>query len=64
MPHYFFDIKDGHRLVDPSGLNCKNDTAAIEKSKEAILFAILDAHVREMIRHVEAAIALGGQTLV
>ncbi len=20
MPHYFFDIKDGHRLVDPSGL--------------------------------------------
>src|SRR5437773_151798 len=33
-------------------------------SKEAILFAILDAHVREMIQHVEAAIALGGQTLV
>src|ERR1700682_2745572 len=33
-------------------------------SKEAILFAILDAHVREMIQHVEAALALGGQTLV
>ncbi len=33
-------------------------------SKEAILFAILDAHVREMIQHVEAALAPGGQTLV
>jgi hypothetical protein len=32
MPHYFFDIKNGHRLVDPSGSNCKNDTAAIEKA--------------------------------
>jgi hypothetical protein len=28
MPRYFFDIKDGHRLVDPAGRECKNDTAA------------------------------------
>jgi hypothetical protein len=33
MPRYFFDIKDGHRLIDPSGSNCKNDTAAIEKAR-------------------------------
>ncbi|QWG19836.1 TetR/AcrR family transcriptional regulator [Bradyrhizobium sediminis] len=32
-------------------------------SKEAILFAILDAHIREMIAHVDAAIAEGGPTL-
>jgi AcrR family transcriptional regulator len=32
-------------------------------SKEAILFAILDAHIREMIAHVEAAVAVGGPTL-
>ncbi|MGO9361651.1 MAG: TetR/AcrR family transcriptional regulator [Xanthobacteraceae bacterium] len=32
-------------------------------SKEAILFAILDAHVRAMIEHVEAAVAAGGPTL-
>ena len=32
-------------------------------SKEAILFAILDAHVREMIRHVDAAVAAGGPPL-
>jgi hypothetical protein len=29
MPHYYFDIQDGHRLVDPSGLEFKNDDAAI-----------------------------------
>ena len=32
-------------------------------SKEAILFAILDAHIREMIQHVETAVAVGGPTL-
>src|SRR4051794_24944093 len=32
-------------------------------SKEAILFAILDAHIREMIEHVKAAVAGGGPTL-
>lgn len=32
-------------------------------SKEAILFAILDAHIREMIQHVEAAVSVGGPTL-
>jgi hypothetical protein len=33
MRHYYFDIKDGHRLVDPSGLDFKNDDAAIAKAK-------------------------------
>jgi len=32
-------------------------------SKETILFAILDAHIREMIQHVETAVAAGGSTL-
>jgi AcrR family transcriptional regulator len=32
-------------------------------SKEAILFAILDAHIREMIQRVETAVAAGGPTL-
>ncbi len=32
-------------------------------SKEAILYAILDAHIREMIRHVETAVTAGGPTL-
>ena len=33
MPHYYFDIEDGHRLVDPSGLNFKNDDDAIAKER-------------------------------
>src|SRR3981081_2864944 len=32
-------------------------------SKEAILFAILDAHIRDMILQVEAAVSVGGPTL-
>jgi hypothetical protein len=42
MPHYFFDIKDGHRLVDPAGSNCKNDTAAIEKARVLAIGVSLD----------------------
>ena len=42
MPHYFFDIKDGHRLVDPSGLDCKNDTAAMEKARVKAIGVSLD----------------------
>jgi hypothetical protein len=33
MPHYYFGIRDGHRLVDPSGLNFKNEDDAIAKAK-------------------------------
>ena len=33
------------------------------RSKQEILFAILDAHIREMIQHVETAVAAGGPTL-
>jgi hypothetical protein len=42
MPHYFSDIKDGHRLVDPSGTDCNNDTAAIEKAKVLAIGVSLD----------------------
>ena len=33
MPHYYFDIKNGHRLVDPAGLDCLNDSDALAKAK-------------------------------
>jgi len=42
MPHYFFDIKDGHRLVDPTGSDCKNDTAAIEMARVLAIGVSLD----------------------
>lgn len=33
MQHYFFDIKNGHRLVDPAGLDCSDDTDAVAKAR-------------------------------
>ena len=42
MPRYFFDIKNGHKLVDPSGTDCKNDTDAIEKAKVIAIGVSLD----------------------
>lgn len=30
MPRYFFDITNGHRLVDAKGVLCDDDAAAIE----------------------------------
>jgi hypothetical protein len=52
MPHYFFDIKNGHRLVDPSGSNCKNDTAAIEKAKVLAIGVSLDKPAVDPARHI------------
>lgn len=28
MPRYFFDVKNGHRLVDPAGIDCRSDDDA------------------------------------
>ena len=42
MPHYYFDIRDGHRLVDPSGINFKNDDDAIAKAEVIAIGVSLD----------------------
>lgn len=42
MPHYFFDIQDGHRLVDRVGSDCKNDAAAFEKARVLAVGVSLD----------------------
>ena len=31
MPRYFFDIENGHRLVDPAGVDCASDIDAQKK---------------------------------
>jgi sensor histidine kinase regulating citrate/malate metabolism len=33
MPKYYFEIKNGHSLRDPSGLDCANDDDALLKGK-------------------------------
>jgi hypothetical protein len=42
MPNYYFDIKDGHRLVDPSDLNFKDDDDAIAKAEVIAIEVSLD----------------------
>jgi hypothetical protein len=41
MPRYFFDIKNGHRLIDPTGLDCSGDDEAFANAK---MIAIQIAH--------------------
>jgi hypothetical protein len=52
MPHYDFDIKDGHILVDSSGFNFKNDDDAIAKAEVIAIGVSLDKPAVDPERHV------------
>jgi hypothetical protein len=52
MPHYYFDIKDGHRLVDPSGLNFKDDDDAFAKAAVIAIGVSLDKPAVDPERHI------------
>jgi hypothetical protein len=52
LPRYFFDIKNGHKLVDPSGIDCKNDTDAIDKAKRIAIGVSLDKPAVDPTRHI------------
>jgi hypothetical protein len=52
MPHYYFDIKDGHGLVDPSGLVFKNDDDAIAKAEVIAIGVSLDKPAVDPERHI------------
>jgi hypothetical protein len=52
MPRYFFDIKDGHRLVDPSGRDCKSDGDAIAAAEVIAVGVSLDAPAVDPKRHI------------
>jgi len=52
MSRYFFDIQDGHRLVDPSGRDCKNDEDAIAKAKVMAIGVSLDKPAVDPTRHI------------
>jgi hypothetical protein len=55
MPLYFFDIKDGHRLVDPKGQNLKNDAEAFAKAKVMAIGVSLDKPEVDPTRRIAAA---------
>jgi hypothetical protein len=52
MPHYYFDINGGHRFVDPSGSEFKNDDAAIAKARVIAIGVSLDKPAVDPKRHI------------
>lgn len=52
MPTYFFDIKDGHRLVDPTGRTFKSDKDAIAMAKAFAIQVSLDSPKVDPARHI------------
>jgi hypothetical protein len=52
MPHYYFDIKDGHTLVDPSGLNFKTDDDAIARAEAIAIVVSIDTPLVDPKRHI------------
>jgi hypothetical protein len=54
MPRFFFDVKNGHRLVDPAGVDCDGDAAA---RKQGI--AIANAIAAEVPKSGPRSVAVG-----
>lgn len=53
MPRYFFDIKGGHRLVDPKGMDCLDDADAMSKGEAVARQIEADGPVdMDLQRHV------------
>jgi hypothetical protein len=52
MPRYFFDIKDGHRLLDPAGRECKNDTAAKDMAEALAIVVSIDTPAVDPMRYI------------
>jgi hypothetical protein len=61
MPRYFFDIQDGHQLIDPSGFDCENDAAAIDKARTLAVGVSLDKPAVNPTRHIAVRDSMGKQ---
>jgi hypothetical protein len=59
MPHYYFDIKDGHGFVDPAGLDFKNDHDAIERAKVIAIGFSIDKPEVDPTRHISFSMRRG-----
>jgi hypothetical protein len=44
MPRYFFEIKNGHRLPDPAGLDCRDDDDALAKAQDIARQIVVEAN--------------------
>jgi hypothetical protein len=52
MPRYYFDIRNGHRLIDPAGLDCHDDQEAIRAGR-LIARQIASDVQQTQSRHIE-----------
>jgi hypothetical protein len=52
MPRYYFNIENGHRLIDPSGLDCSDDGDAFAKAKQIAAQISLEIPGQEGHRHI------------
>jgi hypothetical protein len=52
MPRYFFDIKHGHKPIDPTGFDCGNDAEAIERANTLAIGVSLDKPESNPERHI------------
>jgi hypothetical protein len=52
MPRYYFDIADGHKLVDPAGRDFKNSSDAIDMAKVYAIQVSLDTPKVDPERHI------------
>ncbi len=52
MPRYLFDIKDGHRLIDPSGRDFENDKDAVARAKVYAIQVSLDTPRVDPARYI------------
>jgi hypothetical protein len=52
MPHYYFDIIDGHGLVDRSGWDFKDDDDAIAEANVIAIGVSLDKPAVDPERHI------------
>jgi hypothetical protein len=52
MSRYFFDIKNGHRLIDPAGLDCREDQEAKIHARIIARQIAMDAPGSIQRRHV------------
>jgi hypothetical protein len=52
LPRYFFDIKDGHRFVDPSGSVLNDDHDALEWAKVLAIGVSIDQPEIDPARHI------------
>lgn len=52
MPRYYFDIKDGHKLVDPTKRYFKNDNDAVDMAKVYAIQVSLDTPKVDPERHI------------